>query len=148
MSHSITTPFGRVSSEYDHLSDDKAKALEQYAYHTRLGNFHAAEKIWTYALSSEPANFAIVVGRVECLSKQSRYGDISSTVQRTLDNEGAAFTTKQARTLHLYLAYSKIFTHRSLRYAIEQAQAVVHWLAPIDSVADAEIEVRCMSFSR
>lgn len=133
--------FGRAPASYGGLDRDEVDLIEQLAYQTRLGNFDQTETIWGRLRSLGSLNFPKLIGRVDSLSKQSRYGDVSTMIEEALADDRASYSQKQTSALRLWLSYTRIFTRGALRYAIEQAQGVTNWLYPLVSPEEVDLEV-------
>lgn len=120
------TFYGRYPSSYGDLDSTAVKALEQYCFLSSVGDFAAAEDLWTTNLSDRPLNFCYLASRAEAILRQTRYGDSSDYLSQHCVSPNVAgklpLTDGQLNLITLLHAYCEIFTMGRLRKAVRAAR--------------------------
>jgi hypothetical protein len=120
------TFYGRYPSSYGDLDSTAVKALEQYCFLSRIGDFAAAEDLWTTDLSHRPLNFYYLASHAEAILRQTRYGDASDYLSQHCVSPNLAeklpLTDGQLNLITLLHAYCEIFTMGRLRKAVRAAR--------------------------
>ena len=115
------------------LTPDATFLLEQYCLLGRVGDFQAAENIWTKNLQQHASSYLYSISYLDNVLRQSRYGsaiDYLTEYQTTFINlNEVVLLPAQQRVLSMMQAYLNVFTRGWLRAAVFQARELTSWLS-------------------
>jgi len=143
--------YSRYPSLVRNLDPGLANTIEQYCLLSRIGDFKAAEQLWSGSLEMHSPEYLFAVSRVDAFLRQTRYGDSNDYLKRhrTALRQSATLscTSSQKNLLSILQAYTEVYTEGKLFSAIESARRVWKFLAeePIDGYDDAHASVRSRS---
>lgn len=135
--------FCRYSSRCESLPPIVRGHVERFCFLAVIGDFAAAQRLWQDHIVILPRTFLRQIIYIDCLARQSRYGDISEAVDTLTAEELELCSARERALLKIVKAYACIFTHGALRFALnvarESRMVLTHGL--IDPDGDVEIAV-------
>ena len=115
------------------LTADAGSLLEQYCLLGRIGDFQAAEDLWTENLKHHASSFLYSISYLDNVLRQSRYGsarDYLAEYQTSIVDTGkASVIPAQQKVLSAMQAYLNVFTRGLLQAAILVVRDTFKWLS-------------------
>ena len=126
----------RYPSLISSLDKDVASLIEDYCLLSRIGDFKAAEDIWTRHLRQYRSLFVCSISHLDSVLRQTRYGSASDYLteyRRTfIDSGDPALPKGQEMVFYVMEAYLNVFTRGWLRAAVLVARQMLEWLSATD----------------
>jgi hypothetical protein len=120
----------RYPSLLGSLEAEAAVDLEHYCLLGRIGDFEAAEKVWSERLDRYASLYPFTISHLDNILRQSRYGaasDFLDRLERRTDR--VVLELPQKRVLALLRAYINVFTRGWLRAGLEEVRSIMQWLS-------------------
>jgi hypothetical protein len=120
----------RYPSLLGSLEGEAAADLEYYCLLGRIGDFVAAENVWSERLDRYKSLYPFAISHVDNILRQSRYGAASDFLDRPEQRtESRVPDLPQKRVLALLRAYINVFTRGWLRAGLEEVRSTMQWLS-------------------